>query len=278
MRIREITQIDNKNIALMDTSSISFLQVLKNKGIKSDIVLKDYDLILIPKWVLNEINDAAGRTEYLQSLIDSGYPIYCIAEETYSNLVDYEEGNLYQIVSASTSLLGRLRAYLRKFVERTDSLDMAEYSTWIQQLYDEWPIPGDNLSNGRIRKKNAGEVSITILAEVISWYYPATEALTVYSQDGDTYEYQRAAETKLREIFVSRTPVPISYKSNDAILSQLFREKEIDLDGVLSYRTDKRRITYSIEKPDHSVVLVTEVVDNESFVTLIQKEAIHIIF
>lgn len=278
MRIREITQIDNKNIALMDTSSISFLQVLKNKGIKSDIVLKDYDLILIPKWVLNEINDAAGRTEYLQSLIDSGYPIYCIAEETYSNLVDYEEGNLYQIVSASTSLLGRLRAYLRKFVERTDSLDMAEYSTWIQQLYDEWPIPGDNLSNGRIRKKNAGEVSITILAEVISWYYPATEALTVYSQDGDTYEYQRAAETKLREIFVSRTPVPISYKSNDAILCQLFREKEIDLDGVLSCRTDKRRITYSIEKPDHSVVLVTEVVDNESFVTLIQKEAIHIIF
>ena len=273
MRIREITQIDNKNIALMDTSSISFLQVLKNKGIKSDIVLKDYDLILIPKWVLNEINDAAGRTEYLQSLIDSGYPIYCIAEETYSNLVDYEEGNLYQIVSASTSLLGRLRAYLRKFVERTDSLDMAEYSTWIQQLYDEWPIPGDNLSNGRIRKKNAGEVSITILAEVISWYYPATEALTVYS-----HEYQRAAETKLREIFVSRTPVPISYKSNDAILCQLFREKEIDLDGVLSCRTDKRRITYSIEKPDHSVVLVTEVVDNESFVTLIQKEAIHIIF
>ncbi|MBR5177529.1 MAG: hypothetical protein IKW90_01855 [Lachnospiraceae bacterium] len=278
MRIREITQIDNKNIALMDTSSISFLQVLKNKGIKSDIVLKDYDLILIPKWVLNEINDAAGRTEYLQSLIDSGYPIYCIAEETYSNLVDYEEGNLYQIVSASTSLLGRLRAYLRKFVERTDSLDMAEYSTWIQQLYDEWPIPGDNLSNGRIRKKNAGEVSITILAEVISWYYPATEALTVYSQDGDTYEYQRAAETKLREIFVSRIPVPVSYKSNDAILCQLFREKEIDLDGVLSCRTDERRITYSIEKPDHSVVLVTEVVDNESFVTLIQKEAVHIIF
>lgn len=278
MRIRKITHIDRKNIALIDTSSLSFLQILNNKGINSDIVLKDYDLILIPKWVLNEINDAAGRTEYLQSLIDFGYPIYCIAEETYSELVDYEEGNLYQIVSASTSLLGRLRAYLRKYVEHTDSLDMAEYSTWIQKLYDEWPIPGDTLSNGRTRKKNAGEVSITILAEVISWYYPATETLTVYSQDSDTYEFQRAAESKLREIFVSRTPVPVSYKSNDAILCQLFRAKEIDLDGVMACRTDERRITYSIEKPDHSVVLVTEVVNNESFITLIQKEEVHIVF
>lgn len=39
-----------------------------------------YDLILIPEWVLTEINDAPGRTNYVQGLIEMGYPIYCIKE------------------------------------------------------------------------------------------------------------------------------------------------------------------------------------------------------
>lgn len=39
-----------------------------------------------------------------------------------------------------------------------------------------------------------------------------------------------------------------------------------------------RRITYSKEQGDHSVVLVTEVVDNASFIKLIQDDSVHIIF
>ncbi len=86
MEIGEITKIDKKHIAIMDTSSISYMQGLHNKGIKPEGILKDYELILIPKWVLCEIEDAPGRAEYVQNLIDSGYPIYCIAEEKYSEL------------------------------------------------------------------------------------------------------------------------------------------------------------------------------------------------
>ena len=41
-------------------------------------ILKDYDLILIPKWVLAEINDAAGRVNYVHELIEKGYPIFSI--------------------------------------------------------------------------------------------------------------------------------------------------------------------------------------------------------
>lgn len=36
MRIEDITNIDKNHIALMDTSSISFMQKLQNKGIKLD--------------------------------------------------------------------------------------------------------------------------------------------------------------------------------------------------------------------------------------------------
>ena len=278
LKIEEIKKIDKKHIALMDTSSISFMQSLQKKMIMLDSILKDYELILIPKWVLTEIEDYEGRAKYVQKLIDDGYPIFSIAEETYSELAGYEEGNLYKIVQASASLLVSVKSYLRKNVDKNDPLDMEAYAEWIRKLYDEWPIPGETLSNGRVRKKNAGEISITILAEIVSWYYPETEALTVYSQDSDTYQFHREAEASLRRLFASKTPIPVSYKSNDCILCQLFREGVIDSDDVLACRKDVRRITYSKEQADHSVVLVTEMVDNDVFIELIKDKTVHIIF
>ncbi len=278
IRIEEITRIDKKHIAIMDTSSVSFMQGLQSNDIKLESILKDYELILIPRWVLTEIEDAPGRAEFVQKLIDDGHPIYSIAEETYSELTGYEEGNLYQIVLASASLIVSVKSYLRRHVDSKDPLDMEAYAEWIKKLYDEWPIPGETLTNGRIKKKNAGEISITILAEIVSWYYPETEALTVYSQDSDTYKLHLEAEADIRKLFASKTPVPVSYKSNDCILCQLFRDVEIDEGDILACRKDERKITYSKEQPDHSVVLVTEMVDNDSFIDLIKNESVHIIF
>ncbi len=279
IEIERITNIDNeRHIALLDTSSISFMQGLQVKGLQPDSVLKDYDLILIPGWVLTEINDAPGRANYVQSLIEQGYPIYCIEEETYSDLTNNEEGNLYQIVLASTRQLARVRGYLRRYVETSDPLDMEAYKAWVKKLYDEWPLSEEVLSTGRIKKKNAGEVSITILAEIVSWYYPETKALTVYSQDSDTYEFQKKAETDLRDVFALRTPVPVSYKSNDAILCQLVRDGKMNIDRLGDYRKDVRKITYSKEQDDHSIILVTELVDNELFAQLIEDKKVHIIF
>jgi len=277
--ITKITELDGKrHIALLDTSSISFMQGLSIKGLQPEVILNDYDLVLIPEWVLTEINDAPGRADYVQKLIEQGYPIYCIEESTYTDLANGEEGNLYQIVLASTSRLARIRSYLRQYIGKADPLDMDAYKNWIKKLYDEWPISGEMLLNGRVKKKNAGEVSITILAEVVSWYYPETKALTIYSQDGDTYEFQRKAEADLRDIFATRTPVPVSYKSNDAILCQLAREGEINVDNLGDYRKDVRKITYSKEQDDHSIILVTELVDNELFAQLVLDKSVHIIF
>lgn len=279
IEIAKITEIgDKRHIALLDTSSVSFMQGLRIKGLHPEVILNDYDLILIPQWVLTEINDAPGRADYVQKLIDQKYPIFCIEEGTYTVLANNEEGNLYQIVRASTNQLGRIKSYLRRYVEKTDSLDMAAYEVWIEKLYEEWPILGERLSNGRIRKKNAGEVSITILAEIVSWYYPETKALTIYSQDSDTYEFQRKAEADLRDVFASRIPVPVSYKSNDAILCQLVRDGEININSLGNYRKDVRRITYSKVQDDYSVILVTELVDNELFAQLVSDRTVHIIF
>ncbi|WP_456073931.1 hypothetical protein [Holdemanella biformis] len=277
--IEQITNIDNnKHIALLDTSSISFMQNLKMKGLKPENVLKDYDLILIPEWVLIEINDALGRIDYVHTLINMGYPIYCIKEESYSNLTNNEEANLYQIVLASTYQLARIRSYLRRYVEKEDPLDMEAYEEWIQRLYDEWPISEEMLSSGRVKKKNAGEVSITILSEIVSWYYPDTKTLTIYSQDRDTYEFQRKAESNLRKLFAEKMPVPVSYKSNDAILFQLVKEEQISIDNLNDYRKDNRKITYSKEQDDHAIILVTELVDNKLFAKLVADRMVHIVF
>ena len=227
---------------------------------------------------ITEINDAPGRADYVQKLIDQEYPIFCIEEGAYTDLTYNEEGNLYQIVCASTNQFGRIKSYLRQYIEKADPLDMDAYKDWIKKLYDEWPIQGEKLSNGRIRKKNAGEVSITILAEIVSWYYPETKALTIYSQDGDTYEFQRKAEAELRDVFATRTPVPVSYKSNDAILCQLVRDGKININNISDYRKDVRRMTYSKEQDDHSIILVTELVDNELFAQLVSDKTVHIIF
>lgn len=279
IEITKITEIgDKRHIALLDTSSVSFMQGLSIKGLQPEVILNDYDLILIPKWVLTEINDAPGRADYVQKLIDQEYPIFCIEEGAYTDLTYNEEGNLYQIVRASTNQLGRIKSYLRKFIEKADPLDMDAYKDWIKKLYDDWPDTGEKLSSGRLKKKNAGEVSITILAEIVSWYYPETNALTIYSQDGDTYEFQRKAEAELRDVFATRTPVPVSYKSNDAILCQLVRDGKININNISDYRKDVRRMTYSKEQDDHSIILVTELVDNELFARLVSDKTVHIIF
>lgn len=75
-----------------------------------------------------------------------------------------------------------------------------------------------------------------------------------------------------------RAPVPVSYKSNDAILCQLFREGKIGAENIREYRKDIRKITYSKVQEDHSVILVTEVIDNDMFSELIQDRSVHIIF
>lgn len=72
--------------------------------------------------------------------------------------------------------------------------------------------------------------------------------------------------------------MPVSYKSNDAILCQLVRDGKINLENLNDYRKDVRKITYSKEQSDHSIVLVTGLVDNELFAQLAADKTVHIIF
>lgn len=51
-------------------------------------------------------------------------------------------------------------------MKKNDPLEMEEYAVWMNRMYQEWPLRGTTTRSGREKKKNAGEISLTILAEV----------------------------------------------------------------------------------------------------------------
>lgn len=267
-----------KKIALMDNSTVSFLEQVERAGISTKELLEDYDAILIPNWVSEEICDSIYRKNYIEGLHTAGLPIYSIAEESYADLVNGEEANLFEIVSAAASKLGQLRGYLQRYVKKDDPLEMEEYAVWMNKMYQEWPLPRVTTGSGREKKKNAGEISLTILAEVFSWYYPDSESITVYTQDRDSYDYQKSAREKLNNVFAHQTSVDVSYKSNDTLLCQMFRNGKLSLDQIDTLRCDERVVVYTRSRDDKSTALVAKRTDNQQFKDLLQDTNVQIIF
>lgn len=267
-----------KRIALIDNSSIAFLEKLERCGVVTRDCLLDYDVILIPSWVLAEVKDSLYRIQYLQMLLDCGYPIRTLDEEDYSQLANWEEGNLYKIVYASVSTIGVLKSYLRRNVQKEDPLDMEAYSVWISELYQKWPLSDVHTNAGRVKKKNAGEISLTILAEVLAFYYPSIDTLTVYTQDRDTFAFQNNSHNYLKRIFNELIPVEVGFKSNDCILSQMYRSGIIPQSKIAEVRADERVVTYTKKRDDESVTLSTRRLNNLEFTKLIEDDEVQIIF
>lgn len=75
-----------KKIALLDNSAIAFMHQLANKGHAPEILLQGYDIIFLPGWIVVELQDSAFRVRYIEALVEDGFPIYMIDENTYSDL------------------------------------------------------------------------------------------------------------------------------------------------------------------------------------------------
>lgn len=163
-------------------------------------------------------------------------------------------------------------------MKKNDPLEMEEYAVWMNRMYQEWPLRGTTTRSGREKKKNAGEISLTILAEVFSWYYPDSESITVYTQDRDSYDYQKSAREKLNGVFDSQTAVDVSYKSNDTLLCQMFRNGMLSLGQIDTLRCDERVVVYTRSRDDKSTALVAKRTDNQQFKALLQDMNVQIIF
>ena len=251
-------------IALMDNSSLAFMHELSQRSYPSDGILSVYDLILIPKWVMEEIEDSTYRSTYVEQLQAQGYPIRWIDETKYGAFVNDEDVNLYYIVEAAVSRVSELMRFLRRKVKTEDLID------------------GRTLSTGRTLKKNAGEISLTILAEIFAWYHDGVDSLTIYTQDTDAHEFQTNAERILtgNSEFTPAldSPISVAFKSNDFILCQMYREGALTLDAVRQLRRDDRKLTYTRQQADKSIICRKEVITKEQFIDLIQDATVQILF
>ncbi|MCH5249999.1 MAG: hypothetical protein J1E98_08700 [Lachnospiraceae bacterium] len=269
-----------KKIALLDNSAVEFMLQLDNRGHHPDTLLRGYDVVFLPGWVVEELQDSSFRVKYIERLADTGIPIRIIEEGHYKGLMNGREIFLYDIVKAAVSKVGDFIKYLHMNVEKDDPFDMGPYEDWIREMYENWPLSGGLTAGGRERKKNAGEISLTVLAEIFSWYYLDTESLTVYTQDSDAYDFQRNAEEQLKkkDNLKDTIPVSVTYRSNDSILYQMYRDSQLTIEDVEDIRNDARHVTFTQKRADNTVALVSRIVNNEEFIALIQNDSTQIIF
>lgn len=269
-----------KKIALLDNSAVEFMLQLNNRGHHPDTLLQAYDVVFLPGWVVEELQDSEFRVQYIERLANTGIRIRIIEENFYSALMDNKDIFLYDIVRAAVSKLGDLIKYLHTNVEKGDPLDMEPYEDWIREMYKNWPLSGALTSGGRERKKNAGEISLTVLAEIFSWYYPDTEFLTIYTQDADTYDFQRYAEELLKKknYLKDAIPVSVTYRSNDSILYQMYSNRQLTIEEVKDIRKDARYVTFTQKRADNTVAVISRRLENEEFIALIQNDTTQIIF
>ena len=77
-------------IALMDNSSLAFMHELSQRSYPADRILGVYDLILIPKWVMEEIEDSTYRSTYVyrKGMIDAQFS-YSTAVGMFNCLVSF---------------------------------------------------------------------------------------------------------------------------------------------------------------------------------------------
>lgn len=99
---------------------------------------------------------------------------------------------------------------------------------------------------------------MTILAEIFAWYHDGVDSLTIYTQDTDAHKFQTNAERILTENSeftpALDSPISVAFKSNDFILCQMYREGALTLDAVRQLRRDDRKLTYTRQQADKSII------------------------
>ena len=74
------------------------------------------------------------------------------------------------------------------------------------------------------------------------------------------------------------SPISVAFKSNDFILCQMYREGTLTLDAVRQLRHDDRKLTYTRQQADKSIICRKEVITKEQFIDLIQDATVQILF
>ncbi len=278
----------NLKICILDNNLIEILTRISSIIIQ-DHIFAQYDIILVPGWVHEEVQDSEVRVNYINELSNRfNLNLYIIKEKDYSELVDFKEAELFFIFKYSIHLVTNIIGYInRNIINTSASVDkiideLPPYEEWVDKLYNEG-LENKVLANGRTQKKNAGEISICVLANLLSIYYESFENITIFSFDGDTYNFVLKSKEKLLkdEMFKDYVLKPITYKSNDVLIHDWLRQgliKKENLESIVDRIRQNRKVKYTKQASDFSIEEHEEVLDNYQFCQLIQHDNLHIVF
>ena len=278
----------NAKTCIIDNNFLDFCTRLKEKDVSIISLLKQYDVMIIPSWVNVEINDSTIRPAYLQELRDNGINVYIIDETEYIDLANDEELNILYITMYSSSIFTQIYSFINRSIIKNqpyEDLDY-EFTEWINILYNNWPLSGSEvglIGNRRIQKKNAGEVSISTLARILSYYFPKLESITLLTFDKDCYNciYDTQYKFNKDDNFKNRDYASITFKSNDLILYELVKNNHYTIDyikRIIDNIRTPRNIKFSRKKEDNSFEERFSNVDNSSLIDIICDDSLHIIF
>ena len=269
-------------VCILDNNSVEFLTWVR-KSVSPEKIFSQYDMILIPKWVWVEVCDSDNRKSYINDLKHYS-KVQIIDEVDYLTLVDYNEAELYYLFLHCCYNVSRLISFIKKNILKNRPVeDLEPYEEWLNIFYEEG-LDQRKLSNGRIQRKNAGEISISVLSYILSYYYSESiDNITIFSSDRDTYEFVSKAKEMLYrdERFKDRSNTSITFKSNDFLIYEWTRlgyinEENIDA-FVDSYR-QTRRIKFTRKKQDNSIEEQDKLIDNAAFLEMLKDSTIHLIF
>lgn len=283
-----LTNKPNAKTAIIDNNFLAFCTKLKENHISVIEILKQYDVVIVPSWVNVEINDSTIRFAYLQELIDTGIYVYIINEMEYIDLANDEELNLLKIVKYIAYRFGQIIGYLNREIIQNQPYEDIEYEfmEWINILYNNWPMPGKEvgpLNNRRIQKKNAGEISVSTIAYILSYYFPKLKSITLLTFDTDCYNCIKYAEDKFSkdENFKNKDYSSVTFKSNDLILYELVKNNHYTIDDIKEIIDNVRTpriLKYSRKKEDNSFEYKRLSIDNSTLMEIICDDSLHIIF
>ncbi len=269
-------------VCILDNNSVEFLTRVR-ESISPEKIFKQYDMILIPQWVWTEICDSENRKSYVNDLKQYS-EVQIIDEVDYLILVDYKEAELFYLFLYSCYNVCMLVSFIRrKILKNRPVEELDPYEEWLDVFYKEG-LGQKKLSNDRIQKKNAGEISISVLSYILSFYYNKNiDNITIFSNDSDAYEFVSKAKEKLYkdERFMGRDNTSVTFKSNDFLIYEWTRLGYIDEQNIRtfvdSYR-QARKIKFTRKKKDNSIEEQYKLIDNAAFLEIVKDSTIYIIF
>lgn len=111
--------------------------------ITQDRIFNQYDIIIIPGWVYEEIRDSDVRVRYVNALRDVyNLKVYIIEEKDYSELVDFKEADLFYIFIYSCHLVTNLIGFINRNIINTRAPvnkiieELPPYEEWMDKLYN----------------------------------------------------------------------------------------------------------------------------------------------